>query len=73
MKKRYSLLNGQEPAEFRQKLKIVIALLLIAISILLVRLGYLQIIRGAEFKQKSENNSVCSFSENQAFTRFDHG
>jgi penicillin-binding protein 2 len=58
MKKRYSLLNGQEPAEFRQKLKIVIALLLIAISILLVRLGYLQIIRGAEFKQKSENNSV---------------
>jgi penicillin-binding protein 2 len=58
MKKRYSLLNGQEPAEFRQKLKIVIALLLIAIFILLTRLGYLQIIRGAEFKQKSENNSV---------------
>ena len=58
MKKRYSLLNGQEPAEFRQKIKVVIALLLIAISILLIRLGYLQIIRGAEFKQKSENNSV---------------
>jgi len=58
MKKRYSLLNGQEPAEFRQKITIVIALLLIAISILLVRLGYLQIIKGAEFRQKSENNSV---------------
>jgi len=58
MKKRHSLLNGQEPADFRQKIRIVIALLLIAISILLIRLGYLQIIKGAEFKQKSENNSV---------------
>jgi len=58
MEKRNNLLNGQEPAEFRQKIKIVIALLLAAISILLIRLGYLQIIRGAEFKQKSENNSV---------------
>ena len=58
MKKHNNLLNGQEPAEFRQKIKIVIALLLAAISILLIRLGYLQIIRGAEFKQKSENNSV---------------
>ena len=58
MKKHNNLLNGQEPAEFRQKIKIVIALLLVAISILLIRLGYLQIIRGAEFKQKSENNSV---------------
>jgi penicillin-binding protein 2 len=58
MEKRNNLLNGQEPAEFRQKIKIVIALLLVAISILLIRLGYLQIIRGAEFKQKSENNSV---------------
>ena len=58
MEKHNNLLNGQEPGEFRQKIKIVIVLLLIAISILLIRLGYLQIIRGAEFKQKSENNSV---------------
>jgi len=58
MEKPNNLLNGQEPAEFRQKIKIVIALLLVAISLLLIRLGYLQIIRGAEFKQKSENNSV---------------
>ena len=58
MEKRNNLLNGQEPGEFRHKINIVIALLLIAISILLIRLAYLQIIRGAEFKQKSENNSV---------------
>ena len=43
MEKRNNLLNGQEPADFRHKIKIVTALLLIAISILLIRLGYLQI------------------------------
>ncbi|MCX5847913.1 MAG: penicillin-binding protein 2 [Deltaproteobacteria bacterium] len=58
MEKRNNLLNGQEPAEFRQKIRIVTALILVAIFILLARLGYLQIIRGTEFKQKSENNSV---------------
>ena len=54
MEKQYRLLNGQEPIEFRQKIKIVVALLLIAISILLVRLSYLQVIKGAEFRQKSD-------------------
>ena len=58
MEERYRLLNGQEPIEFRQKIKIVVALLLIAISILLVRLSYLQVIKGAEFRQKSDNNSI---------------
>ena len=58
MEKRYSLLSGQEPVEFRQKIKIVVALLVIAISILIVRLGYLQVVKGTEFSQKSENNSV---------------
>jgi penicillin-binding protein 2 len=52
------MLNGQEPAEFRGKIRIVAALFLAAVSILIVRLGYLQIIKGAEFKKKSENNSV---------------
>ncbi|HBI47873.1 MAG TPA: penicillin-binding protein 2, partial [Smithella sp.] len=58
MKERPNLLNGQEPPEFRQKFKIVGSVLLIALSILLARLGYLQIVKGAEFRQKSENNSV---------------
>jgi penicillin-binding protein 2 len=58
MEKRYNLLSGQEPAEFRQKLKIFIVLLLIALSILLVRLWYLQVIKGEELKQRSESNSV---------------
>ena len=58
MEKRRSLLNEHEPAEFRKKIRIAAAFVLIAISILLMRLGYLQIVKGSEFKQKSENNSV---------------
>ncbi len=58
MEKHFSLRNGPEPADFRQKLKIVIALLLIIFSVLLVRLWYLQVIKGEELRQRSENNSV---------------
>jgi len=58
MKKGYDMLNGQEPADFKGKIRIVAVLFLVAVSILIVRLGYLQIIKGAEFKKKSENNSV---------------
>lgn len=52
------MLNGHEPADFRGKIRIAATLFLVAVSILVVRLGYLQIIKGAEFKKKSENNSV---------------
>jgi len=53
-----SMLNGHEPAEFKEKIKIVVVIFLFAVSVLIVRLGYLQIIKGEEFKKKSENNSV---------------
>jgi penicillin-binding protein 2 len=58
MEIRRDLLNGQEPTEFKQKIRIAVALFLIAASVLVMRLGYLQIIKGAEFKKKSENNSI---------------
>lgn len=58
MANRHSLLNGPEPAEFRQKIKIVVVLILVALAVLVVRLWYLQVIKGDELKQKSENNSV---------------
>lgn len=58
MEKRYNLLNGQEPTELWQKLKIFIVLLLIIFSVLLIRLWYLQVIKGEELKQRSESNSV---------------
>ncbi|MGV8057863.1 MAG: penicillin-binding protein 2 [Smithellaceae bacterium] len=58
MANRHNLLNGPEPAEFRQKLKIIIVLILSALTILLVRLWYLQVIKGDDLKQRSENNSI---------------
>ncbi len=58
MEKQCNLRNGPEPAEFRQKLKIVIILVVLALSILLIRLWYLQVIKGDELKQRSENNAV---------------
>ena len=58
MEKHLSLRNGPEPADFQQKLKIVTALLLIIFSALLVRLWYLQVIKGDALKQRSENNSI---------------
>ncbi len=58
MEKQQNLLNGPEPVEFRQRLKIIIVVILVALTILLVRLWYLQVIKGDDFKQRSENNSV---------------
>ena len=58
MEKQCSLRDGPEPAEFRQKLKFVIILVCMVVSILLIRLWYLQVIKGDELKQRSENNAV---------------
>ncbi|HLZ19535.1 MAG TPA: hypothetical protein VKO67_07970, partial [Smithellaceae bacterium] len=58
MEKLCNLRNGPEPAEFRQKLKFVIILVSLVLSILLIRLWYLQVIKGNELKQRSENNAV---------------
>ena len=58
MENRLNLLNGPETSEFRQKFKIFFVLLLIIFSVLLIRLWYLQVIKGGELKQRSEINSV---------------
>jgi len=58
MEKKRDLLNVQAPAEFKRKIGIAVALFLIAVCVLVMRLGYLQIIKGSEFKKKSENNSI---------------
>ena len=58
MEKQYKLRNGPGPAEFRQKLKIVMMLVCLALSVLTVRLWHLQVIKGDELKQRSENNAV---------------
>jgi penicillin-binding protein 2 len=58
MEKQFNLSNGPEPAEFRQKLKIVVILVVLALSILLIRLWYLQVIKGDELRHRSESNAV---------------
>ncbi|MBP1710022.1 MAG: penicillin-binding protein 2 [Deltaproteobacteria bacterium] len=58
MEKLYKLRNGPGPAEFRQKLKIVMMLVCLALLVLTVRLWHLQVIKGDELKQRSENNAV---------------
>lgn len=58
MEKQGNLRDGPEPAEFRQKLKFAIIFVCLVMSIWMIRLWYLQIIKGDELKQRSENNAV---------------
>lgn len=58
MEKQCNLHNGPGPAEFRQKLKVIILLVVVVLSILLIRLWFLQVIKGDELRQRSENNAV---------------
>lgn len=53
-----NLLNGPEPAQYRQRLKIIIILAVCVVSALVMRLWYLQVIKGDELRQRSENNAV---------------
>ena len=52
------LQNGPEPVDFRRKLAVVMILVCAALSVLMIRLWYLQIVKGDELKQRSENNAV---------------
>ncbi|MBP7342017.1 MAG: penicillin-binding protein 2 [Syntrophaceae bacterium] len=58
MEKQCSLHNGPEPSEFRRKLKFVIVLACVVLSLLMIRLWYLQVIKGDELRQRSENNAI---------------
>ncbi len=51
-------LNGYEPGEFRKRFKIAFAVVSIMLSFLIMRMWHLQVIRGDELRQRSENNSV---------------
>ena len=53
MEKQYKLSNGPGPAEFRQKLNIIMVLASLALLVLTVRLWHLQVIKGDELKQLS--------------------
>ena len=51
-------LDGFEPGQFRQKFKLLFIIVSVAMSLLVMRLWYLQVIEGNELRQRSENNSV---------------
>jgi cell division protein FtsI/penicillin-binding protein 2 len=48
-------LNGFEPGQFRQKLKIFFVVISVALSLLVMRLWYLQVVQGDELRQRSES------------------
>lgn len=58
MESRFTGLNAPETPEFRQKFKVVFSVVLIVFSLLLIRLWYLQVIKAAELRERSESNSV---------------
>lgn len=58
MAEMHGQLNGQEPGEFRKRFRIVFVIVSIMLSILIMRMWHLQVIRGDELRQRSENNSV---------------
>lgn len=51
-------LNGHKAPDYHHKVKICLALVSACLSLLVLRMGYLQLIRGEELRQRSENNSI---------------
>jgi penicillin-binding protein 2 len=58
VEKRNEQLNGHDSGVFRKKFKIAFAVVSIMMSLLIIRMWHLQVIRGDELRQRSENNSV---------------
>ncbi len=51
-------LGGYDPDRFRHKIKLLFIIVSVALSLLVIRLWYLQVTKGGELRQRSENNSV---------------
>jgi penicillin-binding protein 2 len=58
MQKVHDRLNGYEPGQFKQRFKLLFAVVSVALALLIIRMWYLQVIKGEELRQRSENNSV---------------
>lgn len=58
MVERHSQFNGHDSGKYRKRFKIAFAVVSIMLFILILRMWHLQVIRGDELRQKSENNSV---------------
>ena len=58
MQKIRDRLDGYEPGQLKQRFKILFIFVTVALSLLVLRMWYLQVIKGEELRQRSENNSV---------------
>ncbi|MGV8081851.1 MAG: penicillin-binding protein 2 [Syntrophales bacterium] len=58
MASRHNRLNGHDPAEFHQRFRLLLLVVICALSVLVVRLWYLQVIKGSELYHRSESNSM---------------
>lgn len=55
---RHDRLNGYEPSEFKNKFRLVVLFVCLALFLVGSRMWYLQVVKGEEYRQRSENNSV---------------
>ncbi|MCG2740174.1 MAG: penicillin-binding protein 2 [Syntrophaceae bacterium] len=51
-------LGGYEPGQFKHRFRMLFIIVSVALSLLVIRLWYLQVIKGDELRHRSENNSV---------------
>ncbi|MBA4422577.1 MAG: penicillin-binding protein 2 [Syntrophus sp. (in: bacteria)] len=58
MQEIHDRLDRYEPGQFKNKFKILFVIVSIALTLIVMRLWYLQVIKGNELRQRSENNSV---------------
>ncbi|MDA8125801.1 MAG: penicillin-binding protein 2 [Deltaproteobacteria bacterium] len=58
MQKIHDRLDGYEPGQFKDKFRVLFIIVIVALSLVVLRLWYLQVIKGSELRQRSENNSV---------------
>jgi penicillin-binding protein 2 len=58
MQKIYDRLDGYEPGQFKSKFKLFFIIVSAALALIVIRMWYLQVIKGDELRQRSENNSV---------------
>ncbi len=58
MQKIHDRLDGYEPGQFKSKFRLFFLIVSIALALVVMRLWYLQVIKGDELRQRSENNSV---------------
>lgn len=58
MQPSHDRLSGYEPGQFKRKFKLLIILVSVALTFIVIRMWYLQVFKGDELRQRSENNSV---------------